>query len=46
MGASHPDVSGGDGVLFPLLRCLHLIPLPLSVPEKACAGPEGKADSV
>lgn len=38
VGASHPCVRGGNGVLLPLLCRLHFIPLPLPVPEEADAG--------
>lgn len=42
VGASHLYVRGGNGVLLPLLCCLHFIPLPLPVPEEADPGKEGK----
>lgn len=38
VGSAHLDVGGGDGVLLPLLRCLHFIPLPLSMQEAADPG--------
>lgn len=46
MGAAHRDVGRGNGLLLPLLCGLHLIPLPLPMPEKAYPGQEGKTHSV
>ena len=45
VGASDLYVGGGDGVLLPLLRCLHFIPLPVSVQEEAGPGEKGKSPS-
>lgn len=38
VGAPHCDVRGGDGVLTPLLRCQHILPLHVSVQEEADPG--------
>lgn len=42
VGAAHLDVCGGNSVFLPLLCCLYLVPLPLSMQEEADPGKEGE----